>query len=93
MHGGAGWLDRDGILYPCAHGGHDHLAGQLGRTVADLEQAGWIRVLGPPGDLPGSPNWLLDRGPPAVGFHACRHPSEAQRAWLLAEGHVLPDDD
>lgn len=87
---GAGWLDRAGTLHTCPPEEHDNYAFLvLKRDVDDLERAGWVRVLGPPGPyhlkmsgLVVEP-WMLTHGRLSV----------EQARWLDRRGYTIPHDD
>ena len=73
-----GWLDRSGHFYGCDPKHHDDYAEYiLGKSVGELEQAGWVRIYGPP---------------KYYTTFVCLYrlgPSAEQRNWLLSHGYDL----
>jgi len=80
----AGWLDRTGRFHGCHSEAHDMYARyRLKEKVIDLENKGWVRVYGKPGD---KPEWSL-------GYQHGLRLSAEQRMWLDRRGYTLYETD
>lgn len=73
-----GWLSPEGVFTPCAYCGHISVAYCLLKmTQKEAEEAGYVRVNGPPTGEGALANWYL----PGL------KPTLAQQLWLAARGH------
>jgi hypothetical protein len=82
-----GWLDRDGRFYGCERENHDLMARLLFKSEEhDLEERGWVRVM-------RSDLWTTGARHMGDGTLAYVRITDAQRQWLLDNGHTVTDQD